>query len=622
MGRESQSYRQDVDWLRALAVVAVIGFHFEFTGFRGGYVGVDVFFVISGFLIGRIVQTELAAETFSFSNFYERRIRRIVPALYVMVAIVWLVGAVVLLGTEKAEFQRSILAVVTFTSNILFWSQSGYFDRASAEKPLLHTWSLGIEEQFYLILPILLWALVKLRSTVGLRTVIVVVGVASFWQSTSLVSSDRSAAFFLIQSRAWELLLGTALVWMPALRAPWLARVARVAGLALIVAAIQAFPAGAPFPGINALLPCMGAALFILAGPVTWRMPPVELIGKMSYSLYLWHWPVYTLAKLRSLTLTLTLSEKIALLGLLGVVSYASYRLIELPVRSSTMKRAAVFKLAGMATALLLVTAGVGAWWPTAASRDDATVASLKAYDALAGERDRPCHTEDWTADNHADCLSAIGDKRTVLVWGDSLADHFMPGLAHYASGGVALLQANAAGCFPTFASLKQFGFCDTLAQRVKIFVRDRPPSLTIISGDWVGYAKRIGVDAMIADLQSTIAALNAPVALMGPSVQFKGRLPALLMRARLRDVMLPASDVVLDGLYDLDDKMRRAFDGMPNVFYQSPLNVICPERVCLLTVGDGVPVTWDHGHLTADASKFIINSLGPSIFGAYASAR
>jgi peptidoglycan/LPS O-acetylase OafA/YrhL len=154
-------YREDIDWLRALAVLAVVGFHFELPRILGGFVGVDVFFVISGFLITQIIQSEVQAGTFSFARFYERRVRRLLPALYAMVVLTAIPTFHYLLTSERLEFFRSVAAVVTFTSNFFFWLQTGYFDHAAVEKPLLHTWSLAVEEQFYLALPVLLWALLR-----------------------------------------------------------------------------------------------------------------------------------------------------------------------------------------------------------------------------------------------------------------------------------------------------------------------------------------------------------------------------------------------------------------------------------------------------------------------------
>jgi peptidoglycan/LPS O-acetylase OafA/YrhL len=206
-----RDYREDIDWLRAIAVLAVVAFHFEAPAVYGGFVGVDIFFVISGYLITGIIQSEVASGTFSFARFYERRVRRLLPALYAMVALTAIPSFHYLLTSERADFFRSVAAVITFTSNFFFWFQTGYFDHAAVEKPLLHTWSLAVEEQFYLALPILLWGLLRLFR--GHRLVLPValgaLGLASFALSIWLMGSDRSAnAFFMSPPRAWEFLIG------------------------------------------------------------------------------------------------------------------------------------------------------------------------------------------------------------------------------------------------------------------------------------------------------------------------------------------------------------------------------------------------------------------------------
>ena len=267
----TRAYREDIDWLRAIAVLAVVAFHFEAPAVFGGFVGVDIFFVISGYLITGIIQSEVQSGTFSFLRFYERRVRRLLPALYAMVALTAIPSLHYLLTSERLEFFRSVAAVVTFTSNFFFWLQTGYFDHAAVEKPLLHTWSLAVEEQFYLALPLLLWALLRhgrggrLRLPVALTAL----SVASFALCVWLMKTDRSAtAFFMSPPRAWEFLIGgiVAVDGFPVLRNALARQVAR--GIALVLLAIPIFSLrqGPGFPGVNALLPCIGAAMFIWSG--------------------------------------------------------------------------------------------------------------------------------------------------------------------------------------------------------------------------------------------------------------------------------------------------------------------------------------------------------------------
>src|SRR5579872_2302026 len=225
------SYREDIDWLRAIAVLAVVAFHFEAPVY-GGFVGVDIFFVISGYLITGIIQSELKGGVFSFARFYERRVRRLLPALYAMVALTAIPSFHYLLTSERADFFRSVAAVVTFTSDLFFWLQTGYFDHAAVEKPLLHTWSLAVEEQFYLALPLTLWALMLLARgrRFALPAILVALSLGSFALSVWLMQSDASAnAFFMSPPRAWEFLIGglVAIEGLPLVRQPLARQIAR-----------------------------------------------------------------------------------------------------------------------------------------------------------------------------------------------------------------------------------------------------------------------------------------------------------------------------------------------------------------------------------------------------------
>src|SRR6201999_675432 len=206
-----RAYREDIDWLRAIAVLAVVAFHFEAPAVYGGFVGVDIFFVISGYLITGILQSELQSGSFSFARFYERRVRRLLPALYAMGALTAIPAFHYLLTSERYEFFRSVAAVVTFTSNFFFYFQSGYFDHAAVEKPLLHTWSLAVEEQFYLALPALLWTLtlVARGRRFALPALLVVLSLSPFTFSFGRMKPGSPAtAFFLSPPRAWEFLIG------------------------------------------------------------------------------------------------------------------------------------------------------------------------------------------------------------------------------------------------------------------------------------------------------------------------------------------------------------------------------------------------------------------------------
>ena len=362
------NYRREIDGLRAVAVLPVILFHAGSSWFAGGYVGVDVFFVISGYLITSLLIGEMQQGTFSLLRFYERRARRILPALLlVSIACVPLAWLLLSPGPMKA-FCKSLVAVATFSSNILFWRQSGYFDTANELKPLLHTWSLGVEEQYYLLVPLfimLVWRFGRRRLT----ALLVLLGCLSLALSQWGTLHTPTAAFYLLPTRAWELFLG-GLLALHRSDAERLAdrsshpgqplrRWADLLGILMIGWAVLVFDRHTPFPGVNALVPTAGTALVILfAAPstVTGRVlghPILVGIGLISYSLYLWHLPLLAFARLSG-----GFAPGPAQVLLIGTLSfglaYLSWRYIERPCRDPRRVSArAIFTLGAVGTALV-----------------------------------------------------------------------------------------------------------------------------------------------------------------------------------------------------------------------------------------------------------------------------
>ncbi len=353
--------RNDIDGLRAVAVLGVVLNHAGLSALPGGFVGVDIFFVISGFLISRIITDGVADGSFTLAHFWERRARRILPALIAVVAVSLVAGYLLLLPDDFENLAQSAVATMLFGNNVLLTLTSGYWDLASAFKPLLHTWSLGVEEQFYIAYP--LAALLVLRWRPRWFGAMLVAGVAvSFALSVGLSARYPDASFYLIHTRAWELLLGalvanrTTQMQLP----ERVAQVLAVTGLALIVAAMLLIDETAPYPGWRALLPCLGTALILLYGPAGGPAPrllgwsPLVLVGLASYSIYLWHQPLFAFARAASLTppgpwlmTALTLATL--------VVGYASWRWIEQPFRDARRWTLRPFAAAaGIATALIV----------------------------------------------------------------------------------------------------------------------------------------------------------------------------------------------------------------------------------------------------------------------------
>ncbi len=278
-GRATMTYREDIDGLRAIAVLSVILYHFKFTSFGGGYIGVDVFFVISGYLITGIIAREIEQGRFSFLSFYERRIRRIFPALFVVLLATAVYGLWGLYPTEYKELGGSIASTLAFASNFFFYSLSDYFRPDVEIKPLLHTWSLAVEEQYYLVFPLFL-VLAYRYSRRLVVPLIVGIGLVSFALSVWLVRSQPAAAFYLSPPRFWEMLVGSflALAPLPALRARWSREIVSILGLGAILASALFYKSGAPFPGFRALPPVLELRPFSMLG--AWnelgRSPPVH----------------------------------------------------------------------------------------------------------------------------------------------------------------------------------------------------------------------------------------------------------------------------------------------------------------------------------------------------------
>lgn len=379
-------YRPEVDGLRALAVVPVILFHAGSTLFSGGFIGVDIFFVISGYLITTIILSELEAGHFSLINFYERRARRILPALFVVLFTSMLGAWFLLSALDGAKFASSVFGVITFTSNFVFWLDEGYFESASELKPLLHTWSLAVEEQYYLFFPLFLMAAFRIaRKYVML--ILITVGLLSFalTQWAIILSAERasivSAGFFLLPTRAWELLVGSLVAFHltrpnAALRqhGKRLHQVLSLAGIAMILCAIFAFDEHTPFPSHFALLPTVGTALIILyATAGTFAQTVLSnrilvVIGLASYSAYLWHQPVMAFYRYQQSSMSIAPLALVALLGLIALLAGLTWRYIEQPFRNrTTFGRRVIFSYSASASVIAGLLAGIF-WVATAQS--------------------------------------------------------------------------------------------------------------------------------------------------------------------------------------------------------------------------------------------------------------
>lgn len=435
------AYRPDIDGLRAVAVLSVVVFHFFPRTLGGGFVGVDVFFVISGFLISRIIIGGLEQGTFSFAGFYARRARRIFPALLLVLAASLAFGWIALLANEYEQLGGHAAAGAAFLSNFVLWNESGYFDNATVTKPLLHLWSLSVEEQFYICWPLLLW--LAWRRGVGLLRVAVITALLSFGLNLIVTARDPVAAFYSPFTRFWELMLGAAMAHAtvhvrPSPRVAALAPFASLLGAALVLVGVV-FISERNFPGWQALLPTAGAALLIVAGPLapvnrTFLATPVMIgLGRISYPLYLWHWPL--LAFVRIVHGEVGTGMKATLLVATLVLATLTYRLVERPVRSAT-RRAPVnallcVLLAACGAAGLLVAAQEGVQ-QRAVVQGNLRLERAARWPPFTA----PCPFLPATQKHLLQCHADMREPPRFALLGDSKAGALFPGLFRTAAPG------------------------------------------------------------------------------------------------------------------------------------------------------------------------------------------
>ena len=625
------TYRPDVDGLRAVAVLAVMCFHAFPARLTGGFVGVDVFFVISGFLISGILVEGLRRESFSFRDFYARRIRRIFPALIVVLCGCGVYGWFFVLPNDYAALGKHVASAAGFVANLTSWRESGYFDLPET-KPLLHLWSLGIEEQFYMLWPVLLWVIWKTRLNVLACTasLMLLSATLGLW----IVHTNPVAAFYSPFARFWELLLGAclALVLGPGSRVAWLPEpspgrlgyrdVQSAVGLACIGAAMVMLKPEDVFPGWLALLPTLGAFLVISAGPDAWlnrralAHPALVWIGLISYPLYPWHWPLLHFVRQAEATIP-TIGIRAAVLLASVALAWATYAFVERPIRFGAMRKRVVFTLCGLMLAVGL--AGYVTYRQHGLpSRYPASVGSLLQYNYdYAIDLRRECFLSKLQDGFPASCDVGIGQGPSVLLWGDSHAGRLYPGLTKVAQNDVAISSFAREGCPP----IGDFGepFCGKSNRSVLETVQRVHPMTVILFANWTIYAgnSTARLPVVAQQLLLTIEELRQRgvpnIVVIGPAPLWNLNLPALLAQRVVLDApryriperlsigLFPDASVV-------DAQLERVTDHLASVRYVSLMRLLCNSEGCLTHV-PGAPtdlITWDTGHLTTAAGSLV----------------
>lgn len=635
-------YRPDIDGLRAIAILSVLAFHAFPSVLPGGFVGVDVFFVISGYLITGLLLDDLAIGRFSLVDFYKRRIRRIFPALLIVLVACLAYGWVEMRTVVYAQLGKHVAAGAGFVSNLVLWSEAGYFDNASASKPLLHLWSLGIEEQFYLAWPLLLWLLWRLRH---MRIAVFLLLCASLALDLWLTRTSPVAAFYSPLSRFWELAAGALLAAMlrDARRKDdasdplgALAMPVSLVGMALIAWAAFGFHSSQPFPGWRAIVPVAGSACLIAAGPAAfanrWLLSRrwMVWIGLISYPLYLWHWPILVFQSLR-IDGTPGWKQRLAAVALAFVLAVATYLLVEKPIRFGPRPGRRALALAGAMLAMGIAGAAV-AWFDGLPFRFKGVEAPYGAY-SYEYEHDArlpACWVpKNSPPDSYAkECVDPDeGHKPLLLLWGDSHAARLYPGLREVAGQRYRIAQFTRSGCAPNFWSFhprRSAGPCTWANVYVMRRVRELRPDVVVVYSRWYEWNDET-IDRILPRVVHSLRANGAKrVVVVGPAPEWRASLPEILFRAARAQQRIPPMrmrDHLVASRWRIDKDMRAAIEKQGEATYVSAIDAFCVKRSCLTRLDDdpaSLP-TWDYGHLTTAGARRLAERITAS--GAFATS-
>jgi peptidoglycan/LPS O-acetylase OafA/YrhL len=601
-------YRADIDGLRAVSILLVVAYHAQPWLVRGGFIGVDIFFVISGFLITRIILSEAKAGTFSSLAFYARRVRRIFPALIVVLATTYLIGWIVLLPDGFALLGKSTAAGVAFVSNLFQLNQTGYFAPDAAENPLLHLWSLGIEEQFYIFWPLLL---VLLLGSKYRRIRIAAIAAASFGLSLLIFLGLKEWSFYSPLPRAWELLAGGLLAssqveGVARQSSPLRENLLSAAGLAAIIGAAAALNKESLFPGAWALLPVLGAVLIIIApnstvNRVLLSSRAMVAIGLISYPLYLWHWPLLSYLGIIRNGVPNAI-EIWAVVIVAFILAWLTYRFVEIPLRRQP-KAVAGLSFALLAVGLAGIATAANSGFPLRFPAEIRAIAML-APQSNDGFGDK-CFLEGPGARLDANCIEQ-GDKPLLFLWGDSTAAALYPGLKR-AEEPVPFRLARFAvpGCAPILAASVS---CDGNNDLVFGFVKSSRPDIVLLHAMW---DRTHNLDRLAATIEQ-LKALKIPrIVILGPVPLWKRTLPLALVNAyRLTHVIEDRISAGVTGAGS--DEQMRSFSQAHGVEYISAWRVLCDGNGCLTRVGPTAEevVTTDIVHLSNAGSKYLVEKI------------
>jgi peptidoglycan/LPS O-acetylase OafA/YrhL len=633
---KSLPYRADIDGLRAVAILIVVIFHAFPAWMPAGFVGVDIFFVISGYLITHVILKDLG-KGFSYLDFYARRFRRIVPALFVVIAFTFALGLLILLPDEIENLGRHVAAGSTFTSNFILWSESGYFATSAELKPLLHLWSLSVEEQFYLLWPPLLLLSLHLRRRGEL--VIVALFVASFAANLWMVTDHPARAFYLLPFRFWQILAGCGLAIFECQRvrdsrpSTPIANGLSIVGIFFLLNALLFINSNRTYPGYWGLLPVVTALSLLAAGEKGYfnqrvlARPLMVFIGRISYPFYLWHWPLLSLARLRfGPTSGIT---NTAILFISFALAWLTWTYVEKPAQfkifTSFPTRTKQFLYISVSIALLAVFAIFGkaaerGFFLTSQQKN--SLEALKNYrNGYATEyRSDICYfgEANGLAKNFSpECFKPDFNRQRLFIWGDSFAAHLYFGLAQVtATSDVQILQITA--CTPLLGLREsRKSHCREINEMAIEKIRIAKPTV-ILAANWFNDIDKPDFFASLDNTLGELKKIGVKVVVVGQVPLWTDGLPKMVEREfimRGKDIPTKSTLGLSSRVHDVDERMVNYFTTQPhlNVELVRPLTHLCSVEGCLIRLGPNIStdlMSRDVGHLSPRGSEYLANSL------------
>lgn len=657
MAHNHLKYRPDIDGLRAFAILSVVVYHAFPSFMRGGFVGVDIFFVISGYLISSIIFKGLDSGVFSFSDFYQRRMKRIFPALILVLVTCYVVGWLTLMAGEFKMLGKHIAGGIGFIQNLVLYREAGYFDTSSVLKPLLHLWSLGVEEQFYILFPLVAWAMWRWRFAV--LPIIAILAVISLAADVHKLGTNPSAAFYMPQYRFWEILCGSIIAYFAVFYSSATAKLhglaqirnlVSIVGAVLLIASVIFVDKHKAFPGFWALLPVSGSVLVIMAGPRAWlnknimASRPMVWVGLISYPLYLWHWPIITYIRILGAE-ELSISSGVLAVVASTLLAYGTYRYVEIPFRNAKLRipKTAILLALGLSVAAvgtvtfvkngLIERPGLTSGLKDRESYAQYFENSLPAWSYFTNqgiiegyrfgcdffdiERYRAGgFTTEPRKQINSECYVPTTETK-VMLWGDSHAQQYYYGLSKTLSSSVSILQVTSSGCEANLPGTATGGlkYCDRSNEfAFGVMAKEKPQVLVIAQ------LEQHDIKNNLADLTARAKALGVKkVIVVGPVPRYDQFLNQLVVRKFWSNTPRRTSENLMPAPFDTDKGLATKYSGGAGGFdYLSALKVFCNADGCLTYLGNDRKaglVTFDYGHLSPTASiYFAETALAPLI--------